>query len=270
MLKISAVMITCNAGRTIGRALESVRAVCAEAIVVDSGSTDSTVSICRELGAKVIQKQWEGYSRQKNFAVEQAACPWILSLDADEELTAELAQEIRGLDDDTAYDGFRMPRRNYYFGRALRFGGQFPDLQLRLFRKGSGRFNDRPLHESVEVKGAVGRLRGVLEHDSDPTLEDYFEKFGRYTELEAQRLLTEGHRPTGIGLVVGLVVAPFWKFVRRYFFKLGFLDGVPGLLAAALGSFTMIVSRAKCWEARRAASRAGGNAGGPPVSDRTT
>ena len=239
---------------TVRRALESVRGVCAETIVVDSGSTDSTVSICRELGARVIRKEWEGYSRQKNFAVEQAAGPWILSLDADEELSPGLAREIRGLDQNTAFHGFRLPRRNHYFGRILRFGGQFPDLQLRLFRKDSGRFNDRPLHESVVVRGPVGRLKGVLEHFSYPTIADYFAKFGRYTDLEAQRLLAESSPSSGTGLAVSLLVAPGWKFIRRYFFKLGFLDGVPGFLAAAFGSFTMLVSRAKCWEARRAAS----------------
>ncbi|MBN2289713.1 MAG: glycosyltransferase family 2 protein [Candidatus Glassbacteria bacterium] len=267
MLKISAVVISYNAGRSIRRTLESVRGLCVETLVVDSGSTDSTEAICRELGATFIRKPWEGYSRQKNFAVEQAAAPWVLSLDADEEVSAELAGEIRSLDEHTPYRGFLLPRRNHYFGRVLLHGGQYPDLQLRLFRKDSGRFNDRPLHESVVLDGPVGRLQGALEHYSYPTIADYFEKFHRYTELEAERLFAAGGCRGGAALFADLLARPCWKFIRRYFFKLGFLDGVPGLLAAAFGSFTMLVSHARCWEKRLASSHLSGGPGRTPNPD---
>ena len=259
MLKISTVIITFNAERSIKRALESVRSLSAEAVVVDCGSTDRTADICRELGAVVLSKPWEGYARQKNFAIEQASSPWILSLDADEQLSPELAAEVRNLDENTPHRGFRLPRRNHYFGRALLHGGQYPDLQLRLFRKDSGRFNDRPLHESVVLDGPAGRLSACLEHYSYPTIADYFEKFGRYTELEAERLFAAGGCRGGMGLLLNLLVKPCWKFIRRYFLKLGFLDGVPGFLAAALGSVTMLVSYARCWEMGHAASRAAGD-----------
>jgi len=265
MLKISTVVIAFNAERSIGRALESVRSLSAETIIIDSGSTDHTAAICRELGAVVIQKPWEGYARQKNFAIEQASSPWILSLDADEEVSPELAAEIQSLDEDIPYQGFRLPRRNHYFGRALLHGGQYPDLQLRLFRKDSGRFNDRPLHESVILDGPVGRLNGVLEHYSYPTIADYFEKFGCYTELEAERIFAGGGCRSGFALPANLVIKPCWKFIRRYFFKLGFLDGIPGFLAAAFGSLTMVVSYARCWEKQRADSRAAGYRDTPKI-----
>jgi len=262
MLKISTVVIAFNAERSIVRMLESAHGLSAEILVVDSGSTDRTGDICRELGAVVIHKPWEGYARQKNFAIARAGSPWVLSLDADEEVSPELAAEIKSLDENTAFHGFRLPRRNHYFGRALVHGGQYPDLQLRLFRKDSGRFNDRPLHESVALEGPVGRLKGTLEHYSYPTLADYFEKFSRYTELEAERLFAAGAGRSRIALFGNLVVKPGWKFLRRYFFKLGFLDGMPGFLAAALGSLTMMVSQARCWEMRKAASRDSGDPGG--------
>jgi glycosyltransferase involved in cell wall biosynthesis len=259
MLKISTVVVALNAERSIGQALESIRGFSDEAVVVDCGSADSTEKICLEKGARVIRKPWEGYARQKNFAVEQAACPWVFSLDADEEVSPELASEIQSLNEDTGFQGFRLPRRNHYFGRALLHGGQYPDFQLRLFRKDSGRFNDRPVHESVILDGKAGKLNSALEHYSYPTIADYFEKFGRYTELEAERLFAAGCSPGPVGLAGELAVRPCWKFIRRYFFKLGFLDGVPGFLAAAFGSFTMIAAQAKCWEKRRAARESEGS-----------
>lgn len=248
MITISVVLITRDAERTVGRALESVAGVAAEVIAVDSGSADRTPDICREHGASVLHREWDGYGAQKNFALSQAACPWVLSLDADEALSPALALEIAALDDSTPYNGFSFPRLNHYFGRPLRHGGQFPDRQIRLFRRGSGRFNTRPVHESLQVEGRVGELDGVLEHYSYLTLDDYFEKFGRYTVLEAERLLASGMKPSACGAALHMVLRPVFKFLRRYFLKGGFLDGIPGLLAALFNSMTMIVSYARFWE----------------------
>lgn len=261
VLKISAVMITFNAQANLRQALSAL-GFASEIVVVDSGSTDRTAEICREFGARVYTRDWGGYGSQKNYAIQQASNPWILSIDADEVVSAELAREIEALGENTPYAGFRIPRLNHYFGRPLYHGGQYPDLQLRLFRSDKGRYNHRPVHESVELEGPVGLLSGEILHYSYDTVADYFEKFERYTSLEAERLLAAGERPTAIWLARRMFLRPCWKFVWRYFFKLGFLDGTAGLLAALFNSFTMIVSYAKCWE------KAGENPPGAKRPDR--
>ncbi len=261
MLKISAVMITFNAQANLRQVLSAL-SFASEIVVVDNGSTDRTVEICREFGARVFTRGWSGYGAQKNFAAEQASHPWILSIDADEVVSPELVREISTLEENTPYAGFRIPRLNHYFGRPLYHGGQYPDLQLRLFRAGKGRYNHRPVHESVELEGPVSLLSGEILHYSYDTVADYFEKFERYTSLEAERLLATGERPSAIRLTLQMFLRPCWKFFWRYLFKLGFLDGTAGLLAALFNSFTMIVSYAKCWE------KAGENPPGSKRQDR--
>jgi len=250
MLKISVVMVTFNAQAHLPRVLSAL-SFSSEIVVVDSGSSDRTVEICREFGARVFTRAWSGYGAQKNYAIEQARHPWILSIDADEVVSPELAREITALEESTRYAGFRIPRLNHYFSRPLYHGGQYPDLQLRLFRAGMGRFNMRPVHESVEIQGPVGLLSGRILHYSYGTIAEYFEKFERYTSLEAERLAGAGERPTAIRLGLQMFFKPAWKFLWRYLFKLGFLDGTAGLLAALFNSFTMIVSYAKFWEITR-------------------
>jgi glycosyltransferase involved in cell wall biosynthesis len=250
VLKISAVMITFNAQANLRQVLSSL-GFASEIVVVDGGSTDRTVEICREFGARVFTKAWSGYGAQKNYAIEQARHPWVLSIDADEVVSPELAREITALEESTPYAGFRIPRLNHYFTRPLYHGGQYPDLQLRLFRAGRGHYNMRPIHESVELDGSVGLLSGKILHYSYDTITDYFEKFARYTSLEAERLAAAGERPAAIRLALRIFLTPCWKFLWRYLFKLGFLDGTAGLLAALFNSFTMIVSYAKFWEIAR-------------------
>jgi len=251
VLEISVVLITRNAARTLGPTLDSLTGLAAEIIAVDSCSADGTVEICQAHGARVIQRDWEGFGPQKNFAISQAGCPWVLSLDADEVLSPELAREIAALTDSTPYAAFRLRRLNHYFGSPLRHGGQYPDWQLRLFRRGSGQFSDRPVHESLQVTGRVGTLRGDILHYSYLTLDDYFDKFDRYTALEAERLLAAGTRFSAAGAANQMLVRPAVKFLRRYFLKGGFRDGVPGLLAALFNSMTMSVSYARFWEKSR-------------------
>jgi len=250
MLDISTVIITLNAETYLRRVLESV-SFTREIVVVDCGSTDNTLKICRQFGARIFQRNWTGYGAQKNFGIEQAQGPWILSLDADEVLSEELTREIRALPEHPPYSGYRIPRVNHYFGRALHHGGQYPDLQLRLFLKEKGRFNQRPVHESVVVSGSIGRLSGEILHYSYDSIEEYFNKFSRYTSLEAERLHSEGVKLSPAAAAWYMLFKPWFKFIWRYFFKLGFLDGVAGLLAAVFNSFTMVASYAKYWEKYR-------------------
>ena len=250
MLNIWAVIITFNAESRLRQALSSV-SFAREIVIVDCGSTDRTLEICRESGARIIERQWSGYSEQKNSGIGEARGTWILSMDADEELSPLLAREIKALEEPAPYSGYRIPRLNYYFGRALYHGGQYPDLQLRLFRKDLGCFDSRLIHEAVRIPGPVGRLKGDLLHYTYETIQDYFNKFNRYTMLEAQSLAESGKRPSTASLAWALLARPWLKFIRRYFFKLGFLDGVPGLLAALFTAFTMTVSYARYWEKTR-------------------
>lgn len=252
MKKLSVVMITLNAERTLLRSLASVKNLAGEIVVVDSGSSDQTREIAEANGARVITHPWQGYGEQKNFAIEQTTGDWVLSLDADELVSGPLANSIESLAGEPPCDGYRLPRLNHYFGRPLYHGGQYPDFQLRLFRKSSGRFDTRPVHESLKIDGKVGRLQGDLIHFTYETIEEYFQKFLVYTELEATRLLQSGERPTTMRAIRKMFCTPALKFIRRYLFKLGFLDGVPGLIAAAFGSFTMSVSYARFWEKYKA------------------
>lgn len=254
MIKLSVVMITRDAGRTLERSLNSVAGLADEVIVVDSGSSDNTVELASACGAKVLSHGWEGYGAQKNFAIEQARNEWVLSLDSDEMVSGELAKSITSLPEAPACDGYRLARLNHYFGRPLRHGGQYPDYQLRLFRKSRGRFDTRPVHEALRLEGTVGKLDGDLIHYTYESIDEYLRKFLSYTELESGRLLESGERPTALRALRKMICAPALKFIRRYLFKGGFLDGVPGLLAAAFGSITMSVSYARFWEKYRASA----------------
>jgi glycosyltransferase involved in cell wall biosynthesis len=243
----SVVIITCNEESNLARTLESVKPWVSdgkgEVIVVDSGSTDRTVEIAKSYGAKVFVEGWKGYAAQKNSALDKATGDWILSLDADESLSPELLAELRGegpghswcltmqrqnrqeTEDATA---FWIPRQNYFLGRWIKHGGFWPDPKLRLFRRGSARFEDRLVHEDAKlVAGTTGQLRGALLHHSYPTLSDYIDHMNRYSSLGAEMALAKA--PRGFS-AINIVIRPLLTFVYNYFFRVGFLDGREGLL----------------------------------------
>jgi glycosyltransferase involved in cell wall biosynthesis len=272
---LSIVIITFNEEANLGRTLASVQPLVAdgkgEIIVVDSGSTDRTVEIARAHGAKVFVEEWKGYAAQKNSAIDKAEGDYIFSLDADEEVSDELAQEVRGvvkyppqgdkfrqkLPDGTSspifVNGFWMPRRNYFLGRWIKRGGFWPDCKLRLFRRGSGRFKQAAVHEILEVEeysssGIVlssGRLRGALLHHSYPTLSDYIDHMNRYSSLGAEMAVAKGQ---GGFSLFNIVVRPLATFVYNYFFRLGFLDGREGLLLHLYHAVYVSWKYAKAWE----------------------
>ena len=251
MLQISAVVITQNSEKTLGLTLNSAHNVSKEMIVVDSGSKDRTVELARDFGAKVYHRKFDGYGAQKNHGIKLAKYSWILSMDSDEALSDELIETINNLEDKSRFAGYYFNRLNFYFERPLWHGGQYPDRQLRLFRKNSGKFNDRKIHESVELQGETDVLQGDMLHYSYPTIGSYLRKFDRYTNLEAKRLLASSAELNESKLTKNLLLKPAWKFVWRYFFKGGIMDGVPGLLAASFNSFGIVVSYAKYWEMYR-------------------
>lgn len=231
--RLSVVVITRNEAHRIGRCLASVAAIADEAVVLDSGSTDDTVALAQAAGARVsVSTEWPGFGPQKNRAIGLARGRWILSLDADEVLSAELATEIaqllaaeaRGED---LQDAYWLSRRSRWCGRVIRFGDWRRDRVLRLFRAGKARFSDEPVHERLECAGSQGRLRHWLMHDSVDSPADGREKSERYARLGAMRL-----RERGRGGILPAIAHGLWSFVRGYLLRLGFLDLGPGLAIA--------------------------------------
>ena len=249
-MKISATIITLNEERNIARAVESLKPCVDEIVVVDSGSSDRTCEIAAELGARVVREDWRGYAEQKNFAAGFAAHDWILSIDADEELTPELAAEIhalRGTGDHSDIAGWTMPRLARYLGRWIRHSGWYPDRKLRLYHRGRGTWKGERVHESVEVTGAAGELRSDLLHYTCDSLNQHLLTIDRYTSLAAQAIAESGTQVR----FRRLVTEPPWTFIRSYFFQRGFLDGTHGFVIAAMAGFYTFLKYAKAREMAR-------------------
>jgi glycosyltransferase involved in cell wall biosynthesis len=242
---LSVIVITKNEEHNIIDCLESVKWA-NEIVVVDGGSDDKTVDLARRYSQKVYMKPWEGYAVSKNFALEQCTGDWILWLDADERVTKELSEEIQNVVSQgiAGYDGFEVSRRAFFLGRWIRHCGWYPGYVLRLFRRGSGRWSDKKVHEHLEIEGNIGRLNSDLLHYTDPNLWHYFDKFNRYTTLAAEELTAKGEHFR----LSQLTVRPIWLFVRMYFLKLGFLDGVQGFILCVLSSCYVFTKYAKLWE----------------------
>ena len=242
MIPVSVVIIAKNEEGNIEDALRSAGGF-KEIIVVDSFSTDRTIEICRRYTDRVFQHAWPGYARQKQLAVDHAQGPWVLILDADERITPDLREEIARVMQNTAYDGFSMPRRNYFLGRWIKHGGWWPDCTLRLFRKDRGGLEDREVHEKVVVNGRVGQLHAPLEHYSYRNISDYICKMEVYSRLAAQEIRKKG-RPG----IFSLLIRPFFTFFKMYALRLGFLDGLHGLVLAVLYGHYTFLKYARAWE----------------------
>jgi len=227
---LSVIVIAKDEEASIARTLESV-AFADEVVVVDSGSTDRTVAIARELGAKVtMTADWPGFGPQKNRALDLAHGDWVLSLDADEWLTAESAEEIRRVvsANDAEVVAYRMPRRSSFCGRFLRHSGWWPDYVLRLFRRGRARFSDDVVHERVIADGKIETLSLPIMHETFVDLEDLVDKMNRYSTHGAQQLQREGKSSS----LVEAIARALWAFFRTYVLRAGFLDGREGFMLA--------------------------------------
>lgn len=232
----SVVMITKNEAAHLPRALNALRDF-EEIIIVDSQSTDRTREIAASLGASVFIRPFDNFSNQKNHALEKASHPWVFSMDADELPDETLINAMRSMTEKTtAKAGYVVRRRNYHFGRELRWGGQGRDFPIRFFKKEKARFT-QPIHEYVKVQGEVGHLSGSLLHESNRSTSEYLTKLSQYSILEAELLKGRGKRIT----FFDWGVKPVARFLNVYFLKLGFLDGFEGFLFHALSSFHMIV-----------------------------
>jgi len=244
---VSVAIVARNESARIGVCLDSVLWA-DEVIVLDSESEDNTREICRSRGAKVLVQPWEGYSAQKNLAVGEACHPWILSLDADEVVSVPLRESIlKVLASDGPADGYRLPRRNIFFGKWLRHGDHWPDYQVRLFRKGRGRFNRKVVHESVEVDGVLANLTDPLEHYSYEDVGDFFARQLCYASLGAEDLCSKNCTPGA----ADFLFRPLWRFFRGYVLKSGWRDGREGFIASAGYAYHVFMRTAFLWERRR-------------------
>lgn len=244
---LSVVIITKDEETNIARCLESLRWA-DEVLVVDSGSGDRTVEICRGFPCRVIQTAWRGFGATKRYAVEQASHDWVLSVDADEAATSELAESIVSLlTHGPGCRGYRVRRRSFYLGREIRFSGWQRDCPVRLFDRRVATLNERPVHEGFSIVGTVGRVRGALLHFSYPTIAVHLAKMERYADLGAQALLERG-RSTTIGEAIGRGMA---KFAKMFLFRGGFLDGKVGFVLAVNSSYGVYLKYVKLWELSR-------------------
>ncbi len=243
--KISATIITLNEERCIRECLESLK-FADEIIVVDSGSKDKTINICLEFGAKVIQQEWLGFGAQKQLAVEQTQHDWVFCIDADERVSEQLNSEIKHLKQQTEINpkAFNMPRCNRFLGRWLRHGEGYPDHNLRLFNRKFARWSDHSVHEHVITEETVGLLKGDMLHESEDGIFDYLQKQNRYTSLQAEAMIAKGKK----GSVVRMLISPLTRFIKFYFLRRGFQDGVPGLIHVLIGCINSMIKYAKVIE----------------------
>jgi glycosyltransferase involved in cell wall biosynthesis len=245
-VKLTVTVITLNESANIAAALESV-SWADEIIVVDAGSTDDTVAIARRLATRVEIRDWPGFGAQKNYAASLAAAAhdWILSIDADERVTPALAEEIRELlRAGPPARGYRVPRLAFYLERWIRSTDWYPDYQLRLYDRRAGRFNDKRVHESIELVGEPGVLRHELQHYPYRDISHHLATIDRYTTLAAEEWHAAGRRANVIEILVHTELA----FARNYVLRAGFMDGTAGLIVSVLNSYYVFLKFAKLWQ----------------------
>ncbi len=240
-MKITATIITLNEERNIVRAIESLR--CAdEILIVDSGSVDRTVELAQNLGVRVLEAGWLGYSAQKNWAAEQATYDWILSLDADEALSEALEAEIWNLKKvGPEYDAYTMPRLARYLGKWILHSGWYPDRKVRLYKRGKAKWVGDFVHESVVPSGRLGHLKSNILHFTCDSLSEHVKTLDKYTTLAAQELAARNLKPP----LAKLITDPCWTFCKTYLLQRGFLDGMEGLIIAYMAAFYTFLKYSK-------------------------
>ncbi|MBI4688781.1 MAG: glycosyltransferase family 2 protein [Nitrospirae bacterium] len=239
MIPVSVVIITKDEEKNIEDALISVKDF-DEVVIVDSFSTDKTIDICKKYTGKVFQKEWQGYAKQKQMAIDIASGQWVLILDADERLTPELKTEIGDVIKG-GHSGFYISRKNFFLGRWIKHGGWWPDYTLRLFRKNEGHIEEREVHERVVVNGSIAYLKSPLEHYTYNSLSDFLRKTDVYSSLSAKELQKKGITAG----TLDLIFRPLVTFLKMFFLRFGFMDGTYGLILAMFYSYYTFLKYAK-------------------------
>jgi glycosyltransferase involved in cell wall biosynthesis len=244
---ISAVIIALNEAKNLEILLGTL-GWCDEIIVLDSGSSDGTVEIAKKSGARVFIEEWKGYGLQKQSAVDKASSAWILSIDADERVSTELKEEILNRTASADAEGYYIPRKNFYGKKWLRFGGQYPDYVLRLFRKSAGRFTPDIVHERVEVEGRTERLKSPIIHYAFDSLASRMDKTDKYATLSALKMKDAGKKASALSPYVHLLS----PVLKDYVLRLGFLDGSEGFNVALFKALGAYLKYAKLIELQKA------------------
>jgi len=252
MEKLSVTIITLNEENNIRDALESVRWA-DEIVVVDSGSTDKTVDICREYTDKVFYNQWPGHISQKNIAIDKASHQWILSIDADERVTPDLATEIKEVLKAPKAAAYAVPRHVFYLGRWIDHSGWYPDYKIRLFRRDKGRWGGINPHDTVLVEGDVKRLKGDLIHYSFRDIAHHINTMNSFTTIASKEYVGLGKRFR----IRDLLFRPVFMFLKSYLLRQGFRDGLPGLVIAVTAAYHVFIKYSKLWELKSIQGRGG-------------
>ena len=248
MVALSAIVIAKNEENLIGPCLNSLMFADEVVVVVDSETTDHTVKIAKTYTKYVIVQNWMGYGRTREFAVGKTRGEWILWLDADEQVSSDLASEIKEIiQSDKSYAGYQMPRKAYFLGRWIRHGGWYPGYVIRLFRKDRGTFSDSRVHERLEVDGRIGVLKHPILHFTDNTIYHYFQKWNIYTSLAAEDLVEKRKCFSA----VDLFFRPVFMFLKMYLLRFGWLDGMEGFLLSIFSANYVFTKYAKLWEQHR-------------------
>ncbi len=250
--RVSLAVVSLNEERNLRRCLESVRGLCDEIVVVDSGSADGTETVARDFGAVWAYREWDSFHGQKNAALGLCRGEWVLSLDCDEALSAALRDEISAFLESVSGDtaGAEFPRCSHFLGRWIRHGEWYPDWSLRLLRRGRAAFGGGAGHDRAKVEGRVERLQGELLHYSYPTINSYIEKMNAFSDAFLAREIALGRR----WRPVSNVTRPLWRFFRGYVVRGGVLDGFPGLWIAAATAFAAFVRYSRLYEWERCES----------------
>jgi len=242
--RITLFVITKNEAHRIASCILSARDIVSEVIIVDSNSTDKTAVVCKELGAQVYTREFDGFASQKNFALSKVSGEWALNLDADEQLSPNLREEILQALTRENVAGYYLPFCNYFLGKKMRFSGLSKEKHLRLVRTQNAHYVGGLVHEGLEVKGRLETLKNPVNHFSYDTIENYFNKFNKYTSLAAQQMYKNGKH---FCLLKVLFTLPF-EFLKRYVLKLGMFDGIRGLLWASFSTYYVYVKYMKLWQ----------------------
>ncbi len=243
---LSVTIITLNEEKNIERCLKSVLWA-DEILIVDSGSTDKTLEICKKYNCKIIQTEWLGFGPTKKLAVKFAAHDWILCIDADEQVTEELKQRIGQILANPQAVGYRIKRKSFYLGKMINHCGWDRDFPLELFNRQFGNFNDKLVHEFVVLSGEVKKIKQPLLHYTYPSIASHIKKMDKYSQLGAESAAQKGKSAT----ISGAIIRGIIKFIKMYFLQLGFLDGKIGFVLCYNSAFGTYLKYLKLWEKNR-------------------
>lgn len=244
MNKVSAVIICTNEEDNIEECIESI-SWADEIVIIDGGSKDRTVEIAKKYTDKIFINEWKGFAVQRDFSLTKVNYNWVFSLDADERCSKELETEIKEIltEDNINFNGYKIPRKNFFLNKWIKHSGWYPGYQLRLFKKDCADVSDRLVHEKFIVKGNVGVLKNDILHYTVRSISEFMDKVNKFSSLSAKEKVNR-KKVT----LLALIIRPPLSFIREYIFRKGFLDGVHGLMVALFNSITNMLTFMKIWE----------------------